>query len=66
MNNVFGLNIINIKCLFQNGILSIEKDGILIKKEKEYRHKTFSDNYKHTPEILIVGDQIFGLGYFLI
>ena len=36
------------------------------KKEKEYRHKTFSDNYKHTPEILIVGDQIFGSGYFLI
>ena len=35
------------------------------KKEKQYRDKAFSDNYKHTPEILIVGDQIFTSGYML-
>ena len=35
------------------------------KKEKQYRDKAFSDNYKHTPEKLIIGDQIFGSGYML-
>ena len=35
------------------------------KKEKQYRDKHFSDNYKHTPEKLIIGDQIFGSGYML-